>query len=307
MAGVMLDLDAARRTREAVLYYERHRLDRPYRSPSPPAISSAPVDVVRVTSGTPTSGRYPAILREYDADAGTWADVADAVVWAIDPAGTTLANNTSYLARRWGEYDDKPVYSVAGAVGAATLDAHGYDAGVLTHYTGVDEITFVGDIGPFKLDGSGGTQLVLDIHDASPSYRGVVSASAQTFAGLKTFVGYTLSERYYLGTEEARSEVRAASSGDNAIVLVEAQQYSAAGDQRTVIQLESGDSGADGQVVIYSDDGSGSPAFLDWTLRLHSPSDLFTGMTGTFAGLQFYNGWLVDGEFSGGFTGTIGG
>jgi hypothetical protein len=81
---------------------------RPYRGRGP--VHNAPiVDVLRVTSATPDAGKFPAKLLFYDPPTNTWSDGPD--IWAVDPAGGTLAVG-KYGARAIGVHtDDKGIYA----------------------------------------------------------------------------------------------------------------------------------------------------------------------------------------------------
>jgi len=91
---------------------------------------------VRITSTTPTSGRYPGKWLLHDAALDAYTDKDD--IWVVDANGGVPALSTRYLARPTTYENGRQVYAI-------------------------------------------------NWPDADASTRGVVSASAQTFGGLKTF------------------------------------------------------------------------------------------------------------------------
>ncbi len=75
--------------------------------------------VVKVTSTTPVSGRYPGVLQSYDAVAQTYSD--GAVIWIVDVNGSALVAER-YLGLRSGSVAGVQVYLVdLGAVGYDTI------------------------------------------------------------------------------------------------------------------------------------------------------------------------------------------
>lgn len=65
--------------------------------------------LLRITSGTATSGRYPAKVQSYDAATKTLTDGADC--WAVEPGGSALT--TGYrIGHVWGSISGVSVYTV---------------------------------------------------------------------------------------------------------------------------------------------------------------------------------------------------
>lgn len=137
----------------------------------------ADIQHVRVTGDPAVSGRYPAVVQDYDADADTWSDLTDADCYAIDPDGATLAAGI-YLARRWGEYNSLPVFTPTeqGLNGASTIDIAEVDGS--PSYTGIATLT-VDSADGLTLTQPGAGQARLDIAAATASQAGVASLSDQ--------------------------------------------------------------------------------------------------------------------------------
>lgn len=100
-----------KRISRAVTYVERLQRSAPV-APTQKQFAAPIVQLIRVTGDPAVSGRYPAIVQDYDADTDTWSDLTDADCYAIDPDGGTLAAGI-YLARRWGEYSGLPVFTLS--------------------------------------------------------------------------------------------------------------------------------------------------------------------------------------------------
>jgi hypothetical protein len=111
-------------------------------SPRPgtgPRITTAPVQVVKVTSLTATDDLYPAVLRFFDNATKTFSD--GVVVWLISPNPDDAFELKSYLARRTGDHPDdkKPIFiavSGGGETGTlARLTAKTYTPSQFINYT----------------------------------------------------------------------------------------------------------------------------------------------------------------------------
>lgn len=118
------------------------------------------LQVVEVTSSTPSSGRYPGKVQEYDPSTNTFSDLGD--IWVVDCNGASLTTGY-YLARRYGEYSDRLVFAVQGRAGVPgnvalssgeTLDLEdgaAVSAGTVTHtITAGDTYTVAGDAWTFS-------------------------------------------------------------------------------------------------------------------------------------------------------------
>lgn len=102
------------------------KLEGPSISDRPPTAAPTPVTahpaIIRVTSATPTSDRYPGKLQTYDLTAKTYSDGADC--WVVGPNGESLTTG-KYHTRLMGilAADSKAVFIASGRVqGSGTLN-----------------------------------------------------------------------------------------------------------------------------------------------------------------------------------------
>lgn len=151
---------------------------------------SAPagIQVVRVTSATPTDDRYPAKVQDFDPSDNSWADLGDC--WAVGVNGDTLTTGY-YLARRYGEADDGSlVFAVQMATGGGGIEVEEVDGS--PSYSSVTELRFDQADGFVVTQPAGGVARV-DMAAATGSQAGIVSLSAQVVgAGVKSFGSQSL-------------------------------------------------------------------------------------------------------------------
>lgn len=184
-------------------------------------------EVIKTTSTTKTSGRYPAKRIVYDAAEGTQTQVED--VWYVDLGNAAAAATGSFTGRHVGYANGRPVY-VGGATAVGGVTVRDIDS--TPNYTGVTIIEFDqadGFVitnpaaGRVRIDFSGGssgvnvkggttalasfaaTVLDLDpnyltvtnspageanifVQEASASVGGVLTNTTQSVAGAKTFI-----------------------------------------------------------------------------------------------------------------------
>jgi hypothetical protein len=177
---------SARRIREAVESLERGEQGGGPSSAAQPGRSWGDPQLVRVTSTSPTSGRYPAVVEEYDAATDTYTDLGEC--WAIDPQGGALTAH-KYHGRRWGEFQGKPVFTVAERVGAVTP---GISSVTVREVDGAPSVAATvieanQATGLRVTDQTGGVARLAN--DAATEFVwGVVTTAAQDFAGDKRFI-----------------------------------------------------------------------------------------------------------------------
>jgi hypothetical protein len=111
------DEPTARRMLRMLLAWEKERVAIPRRQRLFGGPVTSDVQIVRVTSTTPTGNLYPAKVQDYDADMDTWSDLGDC--WARAVNDKTLAAQR-YPARRSGPSDDEPVFQVLDTFGSGS-------------------------------------------------------------------------------------------------------------------------------------------------------------------------------------------
>lgn len=146
-------------------------------------MNAAAVDIVKVTSLTPTGSYYPCKVESWSDEGAAWSD--GAVAWFLPANGGTPVLNRRYLALQV-DVDDSgvAVYSdeMYQFAGITVKEADGTPT-----YTGVS--TFIVDQADgFSLSQPGAGQARLDLLDAGSGQAGKVNTTTQNFYGAKTFI-----------------------------------------------------------------------------------------------------------------------
>jgi hypothetical protein len=118
------DQEGVERIVEVVRAVEADQPTQNYRPPKPrrpPVVQTSDVQVIRVTSTTPGSNGYPAVIEQVQNTAGgvTYTDLG--TCYALDPNNGALSA-TKYHARRTGNAPDgNPVFTVVNAAAGLTV------------------------------------------------------------------------------------------------------------------------------------------------------------------------------------------
>jgi hypothetical protein len=167
--------EAARKTSEAVRRVLGQPANPRHGPAAPPPVVSVPVvHVVRVTSTTPTDGRYPGKVQAYDAAAKTWSDLADC--WVVNPNGSAPAAQR-YNARFVGAAGS-PEYGVFSldVAGASGITVEAVDG--TPSYTGVTTLRF-DELDGYSLSNPAAGVARVDHLPASATQAGVVDLANQ--------------------------------------------------------------------------------------------------------------------------------
>ena len=167
--------DAARRTARAVRAVEdmaggqgRDR-DRP-----PPVHQGGVTAWARITSTSPTDGRYPGILRDYDPAAKTFSDLTDSDCWLVPPDGTAPELATEYLVRLQGEHTDKKLIWLIVAKGSPAASGGG------VRIRELDGSPIYGPVPGITWDQATGLYVELDSYNEGSGFFGLIRAYAAT-------------------------------------------------------------------------------------------------------------------------------
>lgn len=277
-----------KRISRTVTYVERLQRSAPV-APSQQQFVAPIVQLIRVTGDAAVSGRYPAIVQDYDADTDTWSDLTDADCYAIDPDGGTLAAGI-YLARRWGEYNSLPVFTPTeqGLNAASVPDVSAIISGIVNlsdQYLGagqkaVDEIAIASTAGTvnaadpvlraFAHTVSAGTRYIIAIERDATPYAAQAPLSAIRFIAFcdADRLPDSESDTWIQASGETASEVSQATlsfhvrgaGADNGFVL-SADDYASVGTYSTNANFTAFSAGTimAGLGFVYGDGGTNYP------------------------------------------------
>lgn len=321
-AGVVLTEEAFRRMVEAVRWVERQR-----GLTQRPVAAEGGVDpvYVRTTSGTADgSGNYPGVVCLYSASAAAWQEYSAVKLRAAN--GETLANNKRYPARPSGRTTGgDELYTVHQLIGT--------DAG-LTVAEG-DGSPSYGGIGALQFDQADGFVVsnpssgvaAVDLAEATPTQRGIISTGEQTIGGGpkwfrdKLMVQGNASDEY-LYVFDARNiyfamEGAAASFDYSARIYIDDASAVSSFTYRYPIIYSGNNCHAIGRWWLDSDGvftievaktapgGSYSPVRKPAIAMRDSDGTTYTGGSGTVNGVTFVGGVYVSGTGETGLTGTV--
>lgn len=186
---VVFSRERAEEIRDAVrLVNNQYANDRPGGGTPPNSVPAA-VRMVRVTSTTQDSGRYPGKVVLYDATAKTYSDF-EGDIWIVPSNAETLAVQR-YGAKASGDANGRPVYQVVGGASGGSITVEEVDGN--PSITGVTKIQFdsadgftisnpLSGVARIDLDGYSGAQTIVT---AISCDAGSLIATTKVFTWLK--------------------------------------------------------------------------------------------------------------------------
>lgn len=316
-AGVVLTEEAFRRMVEAVRWVERQR-----GLTQRPVAAEGGVDpvYVRTTSGTADAdGNYPGVVCLYSASAEAWQEYSAVKLrpanseklinnyrYPARPAGRTAAGDELYAVHQFPQIGVRRLRYIDIGLGTteevSSFAAKSIDVWDSSSTSGVEDTGL-------RVSQSG-AQALIALNAASGSAGGAVTAEAQAFGGLKTFVdGAVIPETKWIEFQGESSlpgiqagKVRAIAGPEG--LNIQAYAGSGYGDQGVSLQVLGHGSVSHGEVVITGYNSSGTA--ITPTISVYKTgSGIVSGGSATVDGVEFVAGLYVGGSGGTGLTGTV--
>ncbi len=295
---------AVQKIRDAVQYVDSLSRNTPDGRAARPVPQSPEIRIVNVTSTTPDDdGYWPGDLKSYTVGSGLSTN-SSVVVTTRD--GSTPA--AGYHEGMWvGAKDDgTPILLLLTGQGIrveGTGSAQPYDS-----LSNRMELDFNSDDG-FRLSGAG-VPVTIDFASASLTEKGAVDTADQYFLGYKSFwnditVGYSNDITFGLGKVNFLSEGSTFIGGFGggsgwSGVEIRAGRWPQASFTDNLLRWQLDPK----QNRMYIEATTSLTGTFAIAISPDKGSTIYTGQTGTYAGLEFYGGILKGGSFTGGSSYT---